>query len=268
TVGALPLAYFFVLSLLDSGYRRLGELLDGGYWQPQVLAAAFVPVLALALPAYRLRARSFQEIAVRWWPPLALFVYLQPAGTFRNHAVEGMALPLAVLAVTGLAALPWSRWRPALSARGVALAAVALFCLPALGMHLLIAHYAVRDPDTRPYLVRGEADALQQLERDPRPGGVLAPLPITLLVPGLTGREIWSSGLIWTPHAYERAQRARQLFEGHLSPPAARALVRRSGARFLLSDCVGPPVDLRPALGALVARTRTYGCARVYELRR
>ncbi len=111
-VGALPLVYFYVLNLTDSGYRRLGLLLDGGFWQPEVLAAAFLPVMLPALLAYRVPARSFQEAAVRWWLPIALFVYLQPAGTFRNHAVEGMALPLAVLAVTGLAALPWSRWRP------------------------------------------------------------------------------------------------------------------------------------------------------------
>ena len=266
-VGALPLVYFYVLNLADSGYRRLGLLLDGGFWQPEVLAAALVPVALPALLAYRVPARSFQEAAVRWWPPVALLVYLQPAGTFRNHAVEGMALPLAVLAVTGLAALPWSRWRPALSSRAAIVAAVALFCVPAVAMQLLIAHTSVRDPDTRPYLVQGEADALRALDDDPRPGGVLAPGPITLLVPGLTGREIWSSGLIWTPDAYRRSAETQRLFEGRLPAAEARDLVRSTGVRFLLGDCHGSRPNLAPALGDVVARTRRFGCARVYELR-
>ena len=204
---------------------------------------------------------------MRWWLPIALFVYLQPTGTFRNHAVEGMALPLAVLAVTGLAALPWSRWRPALSSRATIVGAVALFCVPAVAMQLLIAHTSVRDPDTRPYLVQGEADALHALDADPRPGGVLAPGPITLLVPGLTGREIWSSGLIWTPDAYRRSAQTQALFDGRLPAPAARRLVRESEVRFLLGDCHGRRPDLTPTLGSLVARTRSFGCARIYELR-
>lgn len=266
-VGALPLVYFFLLNVFDSDYRRLGLLLDGGFWRPQVLAAALLPVAIPALLAYRLPARSFQEAAVRWWPPLALLVYVQPGGTFRNHAVEGLALPLAVLAVTGLAALPWPRWRPVLSSRAAVLGAVALFCIPAAGMQLLIAHTSVRDPDTRPYLLRGEADALHALDADPRPGGVLAPGPITLLVPGLTGREIWSSGLIWTPNAYQRSAETQRLFEGRLRPGQAQRLVGATGARFLLADCHGVRPDLRPALGGLIARTREFGCARLYELR-
>ncbi len=266
-VGALPLVYFYVLNVADSGYRRLGLLLDGGFWRPQVLAAALIPVVIPALLAYRLPVRSFQEAAARWWLPIALVVYVQPAGTFRNHAVEGLALPLAVLAVTGLAALPWSRWRPAWSSRAVALGVVALFCVPAVAMQLLIAHTSVRDPDTRPYLVQGEADALRALDDDPRPGGVLAPGPITLLVPGLTGREIWSSGLIWTPDAYQRSAQTQELFERRMPAAEARILVRGSGARFLLSDCHGERPDLTHELSGLVARTRQFGCARLYELR-
>ena len=60
-----------------SGSRRL---LDGGFWRPQVIAAALLPVLVPALLAYRVPARDFQERAVRWWPAVALFVYVQPAG--------------------------------------------------------------------------------------------------------------------------------------------------------------------------------------------
>jgi hypothetical protein len=46
----------------------------------------------------------------------------------------------------------------------------------------------------------------------------------------------------------------------------AEALVRDSGARFLLSDCHGRE-DIRPLIARLVARERRFGCATVWELR-
>ena len=91
-------------------------------------------VLLPALLAYRVPARDFQERAVRWWPAVTLFVYIQPAGTFRNHAIEGLALPLAVLTVTGVAALDWGRvaatLRRARPRRALAIAAVAAWARP------------------------------------------------------------------------------------------------------------------------------------------
>ena len=266
-VGALPLAYFYALNHFDDDSRRLGALLDGGFWRPQVLAAAFLPLVLPALLAYRIPARSFQEAAARWWLPVALFVYVQPAGTFRNHAVEGLALPIAVLIVIGVAGLPRVRRLRPEGRRAAAIAGVALMCVPAVAAHLLILHLSATDPVRRPYMTSGEADALRALERNPRAGGVLAPLPVALLVPGLTGREIWSSGLAWTPNHFERAQQTARLFEGELRAGEARRLVRATGARYLVSGCSEPAVDLRPALGDLVVRAERHDCARVYELR-
>jgi hypothetical protein len=270
-VGAAPLAYFAVLNRVDQEYRALGILLDGGFWRPYVIAAALLPLGVPALLAYRLPARDFQQAAVRWWLPVALFVYVQPAGTFRDHAVEGLGLPLAVLAVTGVAGLGLEGRVPALRDRvtrhAAVLAAVALFCLPGLAAELLFLHKSVTSETAAPRIAAGEADALRALDADPGAGGVLAPLPISLLVPGLTGREIWSSGLVWTPNPYVRSLQANRLFSGELAPAEARQLVRESGARFLLSGCTGPNHDLRPALGRLVANARDYGCARVYRVR-
>ena len=269
-IGGAPLAYLFVLSRVDEQSERLAGLLDGGFWRPQVIAAALLPVLVPALLAYRVPARDFQERAVRWWPAVTLFVYVQPAGTFRNHAVEGLALPLAILTVIGFAAVDWGRLAAPLrrvrTRRALALAGVALMCVPGLAAHLWIVHRAVTSSTAPPLLEHGEQRALDALRDDPRPGSVLAPVSIALMVPGLAHREVWSSGLAWTPHWQSRALAVRDLFEGRLRPDEARALVRRSRAAFLLSDCASGHADLRPVLGPLVRSTRELGCARVYEL--
>jgi hypothetical protein len=269
-LGAAPIGYLAVLTHVDEQSRRLSVLLDGGFWRPEVIAAALLPVLLPALLAYRVPARDFQERAVRWWPALALFVYAQPAGTFRNHAIEGLALPLAVLTVTGCAAVDWGSIATALSRartrRALALGGVTLMCLPGLAAHLWIDHRSVTSTTVPPLLEHGEDRALRELRTDPRPGSVLAPVPIAVLVPGLAHREVWSSGLAWSPHWRLRAVAVRDLFAGRLAPDKARALVRRSGAAFLLADCRSGGADLRPVLGPLVRETREFGCARIYEL--
>jgi hypothetical protein len=269
-VGGAPLVYLYVLTIVDDVSAQISALLEGGFWRPQVMAAALLPVLLLALSAYRVPARDFQERAVRWWPAVALFVYVQPAGSFRNHAIEGLALPLGILIVVGAASLDWGRvagaLRHARRRRALAVAAVAVLCLPGLAMHLWVIHNSVTSTTAPPLLEPGEDRALEALDADPRPGTVLAPVSIALLVPGMAHREVWSSGLGWTPHWTRRARAVEELVTGELPPAEARALVRRSGARFLLSDCRAGRADLRPVLGPLVRDTRELGCARIYDL--
>ncbi|MGH2802009.1 MAG: hypothetical protein ACRDL4_03065, partial [Thermoleophilaceae bacterium] len=270
--GAAPLVYLFVLTRVDDVSAQLSALLEGGFWRPHVMAAALLPVVLPALLAYRVPARDFQARAVRWWLPVALFVYVQPAGTFRNHAIEGLALPLAVLTVIGVAAVDWGRLaaalRPARRRRALALAGVALLCVPGPVMHLWVLHDSVTSTTAPPLLERGEDRALAALDADPRQGTVLAPVSIALLVPGLAHREVWSSGLGWTPHWTRRAVAVDELLAGELPPEEARALVRRSDTRFVLSDCRAGRVDIAPDLGPLVREVREMGCARIYELAR
>ena len=40
---------------------------------------------------------------MRVWPFAALAVYLAPVGTFPYHSFQGLAIPLAILAVQGVA---------------------------------------------------------------------------------------------------------------------------------------------------------------------
>jgi hypothetical protein len=57
----------------------------------------------------------------------------------------------------------------------------------------------------------------------------------------------------------------QHLFDGSLAPPATRAIVQLSGARFVLSDCqVGH--DMTAVLAPIMVSVRRFGCASVYEI--
>jgi hypothetical protein len=63
-----------------------------------------------------------------------------------------------------------------------------------------------------------------------------------------------------------RSEQADALFDGSMSPAAARRFVRDSGARFMLFSCV-KHADLTRELRPLITSVRHFGCAAVYELR-
>ena len=111
-----------------------------------------------------------------------------------------------------------------------------------------------------------EHDALRALQRDPQPGGVLAPYYSGQLVPAYTGRETWVGAVSWTPYFYVRAREADRLFAGRLGPAEAERLVRGSGARFIYSDCQGR-ADIERTVAAFTDRPRRFGCATVYRVR-
>jgi hypothetical protein len=218
----------------------------------------------LALPAalaYRLRVASWQERALRAWPLAALAVYLAPAGTFPYHAFQGMTIPLAVLAVQGVASL---RLRPRAWVVAVCLA---VMVVPGTVHRFEVAVNSIRAAGDPYFVFAGEARALDALAADPRPGGVLAPAYAGHMIPYRTGREVYVGALSWTPDWERRVIETRALFEGSMPPATAQALARRSGARFAFTDCRPGLRDLRPVLGRLIARVRPFGCATLYDLR-
>ena len=85
-------------------------------------------------------------------------------------------------------------------------------------------------------------------------------------VPYRTGRETYLGAVSWTPNYLVRLAKANLLFDDRLPTRESRKFVRGSRARFLLSSC-RPSADLRTKLGPMIARTHSFGCATVYELR-
>ncbi len=264
-MAAVPAIYYFVLSHADKSWRLASESNAAGVqplwtWPAWAIALTVFPLVLPALLAYRLPAPTWQDLAVRVWPLAAVVVYFAPVGTFPYHSIQGLSLPLSVLAVQGVTSV-WARPR-----RALVLAALVVLTVPGFIHKLELPRNNIRENVYAYYILPDEGHALDWLERDPRPGGVLAPEYASNMVPYRTGREVYQGALSWTPDYGKKLARSNALFDGKMPVGQSRAYVRGSNARFLFSSC-RPSADMRPILGPLLARTHHFGCATVYELR-
>ena len=122
---AVPAIYYALLERTDAAWELAGQVNAAGTqitwsWPWWAVVLTLAPLALPAALAYRRPARSWQELALRVWPLAALAVYLAPVGTFPYHAFQGMTIPLAVLAVQGVAvglAAPAARRRRRRSSR-------------------------------------------------------------------------------------------------------------------------------------------------------
>ncbi len=261
---AAPLVYFWALSLTDSAWQTGAEPEDAAHhWR--WLALALVPIALAAVPGYlakRPLARlDLQDRMLLVTPLAALVLYAVADRTFYYHFVSGMTLPLAVLAVRGFAMAGTGRVM-----RLAAVAGVVVCTLPGLYHVVDLFRQDVQSGALARYFQDGEHDALEYLDDHPRDGPVLARVYLGEAVPAFAGRQTYVGHTSWTPDFTSRVDETEALFGGRMRAPAARDLLRRSRAAFVLSDC-NEPADLRPALGDAVADVRRFGCSTVYELR-
>ena len=259
---AAPLVYYFVLSKTDASWELAQAANDFPRWPWYVTVLGLLPLAVPALPAYRLPAPDFGSVALRVWPLAGLAVFYQPAGTFPFHAFQGLSLPLAVLAAIGL-----RQW---LGERAITLAVAAATVLVLCAVGIAYRANELREAvnlGLQPFFLQtGEHDALRDLERRPEPGGVLTPVYSGIVVPAYTGRETYVGAGSWTPDFEQRRSDTEALFAGELTQAEARALVRRSGAGFLYSDCHGR-ADIEPLVRSFTDPPRRFGCAAVYRVR-
>jgi hypothetical protein len=121
--------------------------------------------------------------------------------------------------------------------------------------------------DNANFITAGERDALDYLDHDLTPGGVITRSYLGAVVPSRTGRHVLVGDCLWSePGCLTRTAVALDLFAGQYDDATVRRFVRRSGARFLLADC-RVNVDLRAALRPMLVSTRRFGCATVYQVR-
>ena len=251
-----------MLSKSDASWKLADAVNDFGRWPWWVTVLGLAPLAVPALFAYRLPAPDFGALALRVWPLAGLVIFYQPAGTFPFHAIQGLTLPLAVLAM--LALRSWLGERPLPALLAVAIAAVLV--IPGTVYRADNIRDAVAKGFQPFFLTPGEHDALAYLDHQPERGGVLAPVYSGLLVPAYTGRETWVGAGSWSPDFAQRQQLAEQLFAGQLSPAAAEKVVRDSGARFLYSDCHGR-ANIAPIVSGFTDPPRRFGCATVYRVK-
>jgi hypothetical protein len=263
--AAIPTIYYFALSHFDPAWELAGKSNAAGaqpewHWPWWAIALTLLPLAGPALLAYRLPARTWQDVAVRVWPLAAFLVYLQPGGTFPYHSLQGTALPLGVLAVQGVVSTRLTL-KPA-----VVIGVLFLMCVPGFAHKVEVAANNVHAGADPYFIFPDEKKALSALEDDPRPGGVLAPLYSGFLIPYTTGRETYVGALSWSPDFRSRRTKADALFEGRLTGPRALEFVRSTRARFLYADC-RKLADLSVLLRPELERVNHYGCATVYVLR-
>jgi len=272
----LPLIYGVVLSRSDASWRAFQALLNltgtAPWW---ALIASFGPLVALAALGLR-RPRSDREWMLTLWPVVCAAVYfLVPQ--FPPHALAGVTIPLAILAVRGWARMStWLRLRRARRAcLGAAAAVAAILAVTAPAAEINAT--GVRD-ELGPSLAGAyaqalfsltseQAHALAYLDRAPRSGGVLAPWLLSLSVPAFTGREVFAGHGNWQPAA--NIALTTSFFNPGLRDPSGalrRAILTRTGARFVVADC-NAPAALAWAIAPIAGPVRRFGCVTVYETR-
>lgn len=264
----LALLYYLVLGHVDLSW----ELARGASKHASHVWTIVLAIAPLAIPAllgYRRRPAGFLALATRVWLPACAVVYILSVSGFSAtplHAFDGSTVPLAVLAVQGLSTTRFAR-QPRRRRRLFAALAVGLVTVPAT-VYLLnyAADTVAPSPGNANFITHEEQKALNYLARDPKPGGVLTRFYLGSEVPGQTGRRTFVGDCLWSePDCNARAEVAQDLFEGALSPDAARSLVEASGARFVLSDCQVTG-NLAAELAPITASVRRFGCAAVYEI--
>jgi hypothetical protein len=227
-----------------------------------------IPLLVAAALSYRWRPRSFLAAATMAWPFVALAVYgvsIVGLGATPLHAFAGVTIPLAVLAVNGIRALPLSRLP---FRRLVGAALIAAVTIPATIEQLSSAHIFMGPyKNDGNYIRRDEQRALTFLARYKKPGGVLAPFYLGMVVPGITGRHTYIGDFLWSvPNYPERFRQSFNLFKYPETAQTAQAFVLSTGARFVLNDCHGHAGGLVKKLTPISSAIYPFGCSTVLEI--
>jgi hypothetical protein len=254
-----PLVYYFVLSRVDSAWE-LAQKANERAGDPRAWTV-FVALIPLAVPAaLALRRRGVAGLGERMlavWPVACVVVFLFLSPSFRQHALEGASLPLAILAVRGLAFVPY---------RAIALwGFVALVTIPGAIYMVDWFRDTVRAGGQVRYLQPGESAALRYLHQSGESGGVLTNANFGTLVPAATGRQSWVGHPSWTRDYAARAREVEELFAGRLPAPQAAGLIRTSGARYVFVGCANA-LTAAPVLQPLSSASHRFGCAIVYRV--
>jgi len=259
-VGAgLPLLYYYLLSHHDPAWQLASHYEVIRRFPLTVLLAGFGPLALIAAFGVRRPDGVLMEQALLLWAAAGFITYFAN-NSFAPHAFQGLSFPFAVLAVRA-----WRRLRlPAV----LGVAAVALVTIPGLAFNARkFVRTARSDKLVQYFLPTADAHALDWVNGHAPPGGILAPTPFAAVVPSRTGRPVWVGHGYWSRDYPVQAREVDRLFDGHMSATASRAFVASTGATILVSDCRHPR-DLSRRLGPRLATVHTFGCARVYLLKR
>lgn len=240
-------------------------------WQlsPMAPVLFFLPLVGASLLGLRRRLPkcNHRRLLFLWLAASAICYFA--ITTDRTHALDGVTLPLSILAVQGWQRLNLRGVRHVgpLGKRVLAILCALLVIAPCTLLGMVDWGNTLRRTETTGQTFpREDLRALHYLAEDPARGGVLAPVFIAYAVPSYTGRSTFTGDFPWSPHYGSAHEADFELYYGRLSPEQARSLVSRTGARFLLVDCLGHTA-LPAKVAPLIIGRHRFGCAAVYDLR-
>jgi hypothetical protein len=259
---AAPLGVYRLAAHSDPRLNLLVHNTSLGHAPLWVVVVALVPLVLAAFGVSRARLDSPSELQLVLWPLVGLVCYWVLDLSWQPYFLLGVTLPLAILAVRG-----WDR----LVGSGrttLAVACIVLVTVPGTVWAADELRGRVADAHGLYVFERDDKQALDYVKHAPRPGHVLASGYLAPAAWPFTGRMSYAaSSLLSGDYAVGRAEAAR-LFSGSMQPDVARRFVNRIGAVYVIAGCEAKAPDLRSALGQLVAGTRRFGCATVYEIAR
>lgn len=239
---AVPLVYYAVLARVDPAWS-LSELRGGTTDPAWPLLVAYLPLLVVAIPALRRRPHApHQQLLLLWLLAVAITYVALPGSP--DAALEGVSLPLSILATQG--------WRGLHLNRASSWAALVLAVVPGAFYSAHTFHDIFYSHDYPFTLNHDEQRAVDSLQRER--GTVLATPYLAGALPALAG--LLDGQVIVASNA---------LFNGSLSSSAAVRLVEQSGARVVISDCKRGRADLSRVLRRVGFTDQAYGCAHVYQ---
>lgn len=257
--AAAPLVYYFALSRFDASWRLAQAQTPLARPSVLLLMLAIAPLAVVAIVGLWRGAMDVQKQLLVLWPVACLSVYFVFATSDPLHGLEGLSVPLSILAVRG-----WPRLRlPTVAA----VAAVLAVTVPGV-VYTIDGYRKAVDAGGQPYFLHpAEQRALAFIARSPDEASGVLPSPlISAAVPAYTAHRAWLGHPQWTPNFGQRVAVASRLFGGRIGAAPAQEMLRQIGARYVLADC-DVSRDMTPILGHLLLSRHQFGCASVYELR-
>ena len=276
--AGIPIIYYGLMDRLSAEWHLSGaqlvEMTNGSSWW--ILWLPLAPLILVAPLAWRSESRDLRLVLLTTWSLAGLLggtlMLLTGLGNVPQHMLRGLPIPLATLAVIGVAHATHS-WP---KAARTAISVVALLCLvvaPGL-LRISTEQHDTVDPATHRFIQPGESDAFSWISSNPARGDVLAPGSTGAMVPWRTGRVPWVGHRNLTPDYLQRAALQSAFINGvgvGQSAIATRNFVSAHQIAFVLLPCQLPQAtrdNLIGRLGPQVTQVIKFGCASVLTLRK
>lgn len=254
-----PLLYLKILTWTDPSWELAAKSAEYPLLPALPLLLTVAPLAVFSLLGLRL-PRSDAERMLLLWPLAAAAVYFVNK-QFPPHALGGLSIPLAILAVRGWSRITRPLRLPAVAGVvGLVLLAIAVVQPNPIKQLKLVAQLG--QPLYR--LTDEQHDAMRFLEDAPD-GGVLARPELSMSVPAFTGHPVWAGHGKWTPNSAGRDAESNAFFDGGVRQAEARSFLAGTGVRYVLADCKAHK-DLASDLTPVTRAVHRFGCVRVYEV--